>query len=118
MDLPAFVEHEPAEVAVLDNCSARPTAGRDQRRAAHQAHGAVYDDGIRLISLNHADVEEAGIFAVHGVMHDGALTVAMILRRLDHPDLRVDEDRNPDFAPVRTHHVIGVDNHDELDGSG
>ena len=55
-----------------------------ERGAADQAHGAVDDDGVGLVALDHADVEEAGIFAVHGMVHHAALAVAMILRRLDH----------------------------------
>ena len=114
MDLPAVLEHQQAEVAVLDDRVARPSADRDQRGAPHQAHGAMHDDGICLIALDHADIEEAGIFAVHGVMHDGALAVAMILRRLDHPDLRVGEGRHQILEPVGPHHVIGVDDRDDL----
>ena len=46
----------------------------------------------RLISLDHSDVEEARVLSVHGMMHDGAIAVAMILRRLNHPDLGIGED--------------------------
>jgi hypothetical protein len=42
----------------------------------------VHDDGVGLVPLHHADIEEAGIFAVHGVVHDTAFAVAMILGRL------------------------------------
>ena len=72
------------------------------------------DNGIGLVALDHADVEETGIFAVHGVMHDGAFAVAMILRRLDHADLRIDEGGDQILEPVRPHHVIGVDDADDL----
>ena len=72
------------------------------------------DNGIGLVALDHADVEEAGIFAVHGVMHDGALAVTMILRRLDHADLRIHEGGDQILEPVRPHHVIGVDYTDDL----
>ena len=56
--------------------------------AADEAHGAVHDDGVGLVPLHHADVEEAGIFGVHGVMHQRAVAVAVILRRLHQPDAR------------------------------
>ena len=85
-----------------------------ERGTADQAHGAVNDNGIGLVALDHADVEETGIFAVHGVMHDGALAVAMILRRLDHADLRIGEGGDQILEPVRPHHVIGVDDADDL----
>ena len=72
------------------------------------------NDGIGLVALDHADVEEAGILAVHGVMHDGAFAVTMILRRLDHADLRIDEGGDQILEPVRPHHVIGVDYANDL----
>ena len=79
----------------------------------------MHDDGVGLVALNHADIEEAGIFAVHGVVHDGAVAVAMVLRRLDHPDLRVGEGRHQILEPVRPHDVVGVDHADDLGvGSG
>ena len=68
----------------------------DQRGAADQAHGAVHDDGVGLVPLHHADVEEAGVFAVHGVVHHAALAVAVILRRLHQADLGIGEQRGPD----------------------
>ena len=74
-----------------------------ERFAADQAHRAVHDDGVGLVALDHADVEEAGIFAVHGVVHDGAAAVAVVLRRLDHADLRIGEGRHQVLEPVRMH---------------
>ena len=64
-----------------------------QRGAADQAHGAVHDDGVGLVPLHHADVEEAGIFAVHGVVHEAALAVAVVLRRLHQSDSRIGKQR-------------------------
>ena len=43
-----------------------------------------------------------------------ALAVAMILRRLDHADLRIGERRDQILQPVRPHHVIGIDDADDL----
>ena len=86
MRVPAELEQREAEIGVLADGVARPAAGGFQRGAADQAHGAVHDDGVGLVPLHHADVEEAGIFAVHGVMHQAALAVAVILRRLHQAD--------------------------------
>ena len=72
------------------------------------------DNGVGLVALDHADVEETGIFAVHGVMHDGALAVTMILGRLDHADFRIGERRHQILQPVRPHRVIGIDDADDL----
>ena len=69
----------------------------------------MHDDGVLLVALHHADVEEAGIFAVHGVVHGGAVAVAMILRRLDHADLGVGETGTRSLSQFGSHHVVGVD---------
>ena len=74
----------------------------------------MHDDRVELVALNHADVEEAGIFAVHRVVHDAALAVAVILRRLDKADRRVAEQRHKILEPVGLHHVVGVNDADHL----
>ena len=114
MNLPPMLEYQQAEVAVFDNRIARPAAGRDQRSAADQAHRAMHDDRVCLVSLDHTDIEEAGIFAIHRVMHDGTIAVAMVLRRLHHTDLRIDEGRYQVFEPVGVHDIIRVDDSDDL----
>jgi hypothetical protein len=77
---PAVLEQRQAKIGILDDRVARPAAGGYQSRAADQAHRAVHDDGVVLVTLNHADVEESGIFGVHGAVHQRAVAVAMILR--------------------------------------
>ncbi len=114
VDLPAELEQGDPEIGVFDDGPARPAAGSLDRRAADEAHGAVHDDGVRLVALDHADVEEAGVFAVHRVVHDAALAVAMVLRRLHHADLRVGESRYQIFQPVGPHHIVGIDDADDL----
>ena len=47
------------------------------------------DDGVGLVPLHHADVEEAGIFAVHQFRDHALAAVAMILRRLHEADRRI-----------------------------
>ena len=110
----AELEDGQPEIGVLADRVARPVAGRHQRRTADQAHGAMRDDGVLLVPLHHADVEEAGIFAVHGVMHGAACAVAMVLRRLDHADLGIGEHRHQVFEPVRVHDVVGIEHADDL----
>ena len=51
-------------------------------------------------------------------MHDGAVAVAMVLRRLDHADLGVGEGRHEVLEPVGLHHVVGVDDADDLGVGG
>ena len=74
----------------------------------------MHDDGVRLVALDHADVEEAGVFAVHDVVYDAALAVAVVLRRLDHGDLGIGEGGGELLEPIRAHHVVGVDHADDL----
>ena len=103
-----------AEIGVLADGVAGPAAGHVHRRAADQAHGAVHDDGVELVALDHADVEEPGIFAVHDVVHQRAVAVAMLLRRLHQADAGIGENRHQVLQPVRLHHIVGVDDADDL----
>ena len=118
VDLPAALENAKTEIGILDNGVARPAAGGEKRRAADQAHGAVHDDRVCLVALDHADVEEAGIFAVHGVMHEAARPVAVVLRGLHHPDLGIEEGGQEVLEPVRAHNVVGIDDGDDLGVGG
>ena len=61
---PCSIIVSPRSVSSTDGV-ARPAAALFERGAADQAHGAVHDDGIDFVALDHADLEEAGIFAVH-----------------------------------------------------
>ena len=113
VNLPAVLQHGQAEIGVLADGVARPVAGGLDGGAAHQAHGAVRDDGIGLVAHDHADIEETGIFGVHGMMHEGAVAVAMVLRRLHDADLRIREGRDQVLEPVGMHHIVGIDDADD-----
>src|SRR6266404_5859413 len=114
MRQPAVLDDREAQIGVLADGVAGPAAGHVHRRAADQAHGAVDDDGVGLVALDHADIEEAGIFAVHDVVHQRAVAVAMILRRLHEADARIGESGYEVLQPVRLHHIVGVDHADDL----
>ncbi len=111
---PSAGENGDAEIAVLHDGVARPAADAIERVPPDQAHRAVHDNGIDLVALDHADIEEPGIFGVHGVMHNRAIAVAVILRRLHQPNLRIGKLRNQIFEPVRLDHIVGVDHADDL----
>jgi len=64
MGQPAVLDDAKPEVGILADGVAGPAAGHCHRRAPDQAHGAVNDDGVLFVALDHADVEEPGIFAV------------------------------------------------------
>ena len=113
VDLPTLLEHAQPEIGVLADGIARPVADGFDRGAPHQAHGAMGDDGIGLVALHHADIEEAGIFAVHGLVHEGAAAVAMILRRLHDADLWIGKCRHQILQPIRMHDIVGVDDADD-----
>src|SRR5260370_9034072 len=91
MGTPAEFEGGEAGVSVLTGRVARPTAGGLERGPSNQAHGAVHNDGIGLVALDHADIEEAGIFAIHGGVHNAAITVSVILRCLHKRHARIVE---------------------------
>ena len=66
----ARLEQFEAEFGVLGDAPCRPAADFFQRVLAHDGHGAVLDDGVVFVALDHADVEEAAIFLVaHRLEH-------------------------------------------------
>ena len=60
---------------------------------------------LDLVALDHADVEEPGIFAVHDVVHQRAVAVAVLLRRLHQADARDRRTQAPDpsASPAARH---------------
>ena len=74
----------------------------------------MHDDGVDLVPLHHADVEEAGIFRIHGAVHDGAVAVAVVLWRLHEAHAGVGKQRHQILEPVRLDDVIGIDGADDL----
>ena len=114
MRQPAVLDDREPEIGILADGIAGPAAGHVHRRAPDQAHGAVNDDGVFLVALDHADVEEPGIFAVHHVVHQRAVAVAMVLRRLHEADPGIGEQRHQVLQPVRLDDIVGVDDADDL----
>ncbi len=74
----------------------------------------MHDDGVELVALHHADVEEAGIFGVHGAVHRRAVAVAVILRRLHETDAFIGKQRHQVLEPVRLDDVVGIDDADNF----
>src|SRR5499427_10290648 len=100
MSLPPELQDGETEVGVLADGVAGPSGGGLERGSANEAHGAVDDNGIGFITLDHADIEEARILAVHHIMERTALAVAVILWRLHQPDLGIGEDRDQIAEPI------------------
>ena len=109
-----MLDDRKAEIGVLADGVAGPAAGHVHRRAPDQAHGAVNDDGVGLVALDHADIEEPGIFAVHDVVHQRTVAVAMVLRRLHQADAGIGEHRHQILQPVRLDDIVGIDDADDL----
>src|SRR4051794_23443049 len=83
----AGFEQAEAEFGVFGDAPLAPAADFDQRRLADQRHGAVLDDRVALVPLDHADLEEALVFPVAHGLEGVAAPVAIVLRRLDEADL-------------------------------
>ena len=107
-----------AEISVLADGVARPAAGVFHGGTTDQAHGAVHHDGVDLVAFHHADVEEAGIFAVHGGVQRAPVAVAVILRCLHQADLGIGESRHQMLEPILVDRVVGVDDADDLGVGG
>ena len=74
----------------------------------------MLDDRVVLVALDHADVEEAGVLAVHHRLEHRALAVAMVLRRLHQAHGGVAEVRHQVPQPVLVHDVVGIDHRDHF----
>ncbi len=74
----------------------------------------MHDDCVVLIPLDHADVKESGVFAVHGEVHDTTLAIAVILRCLDEAYIRIAEQRHKVLEPVLLYDIVGVDDADDI----
>ena len=72
------------------------------------------DDGVDLVALNHANIEETSILGVHGRMDETSIAVAMILRRLNQADLGVGKTRHQIPEPLWIDHIVRVDDADDL----
>ena len=111
---PTLFEDREAEIGILADRILGPAAGILQRRAAHEAHRAMGDDGVGFVAQHHADIEEAGIFGVHRAMQGGTVAVAVILRCLHEADARIGEGGNQILQPIRIDDVIGIEHADDL----
>ena len=72
------------------------------------------DDGVDLVALDHADIEETGILGVHGGMDETAIAVAMILWRLNQSNLGIGKAGDQIPEPLRIDHIVRVDDADDL----
>src|SRR3974390_3080823 len=111
---PPELQDRQSEVAILANRIARPAAGSVDCGPTDQAHRAVDNNSVHFVALDHADVEKARIFGVHGGMDRAAAAVTMILWRLDQSDFRVREARNQILEPMRINYIVCVDDTDNF----
>src|SRR5712671_194945 len=118
VNLPATFEDREAEVGIFDDGVTRPATGCVERVAPDEAHRAMHNDGVGLVALDHADIEEPCVFSVHRLVHDRALAVAMILRSLDHADLRIGKNGGEVFQPIGPNHIVGINDADDFGVSG
>src|SRR3954452_1550672 len=83
----ARFEQAEAQFGVFGDAPLTPAADFDQSRLADQGHGAVLNDRVALVPLDHADLEEALVFPVAHGLEGVTVPVAIVLRRLDETDL-------------------------------
>ena len=81
---------------------------------ADQRHGAMLNDGVAFVPLNHADMEESGIFPIAHALERVFILVAIILRRLHERDFGFREIRNGRAQPIGADDIIAVDNADDF----
>src|SRR5690606_6460808 len=79
--LVAGVHETQTQFRVFADAPFRPAAGRFERGATHQRHGAVLDDGIALVAMMHADAEKTVELPVAHALEGAVLEIAVRLRR-------------------------------------
>src|SRR5690606_25826563 len=99
---------------ILADAPFRPTTHALKRALAHHRHSAVLDDGVEIVSLHHADMEETGIFPVSHILECAFVAVAIILRRLHEADIMLVEIGNEGAQPVRLNLIVAVDDSDDF----
>ncbi|MEJ1969874.1 MAG: hypothetical protein WDN03_14750 [Rhizomicrobium sp.] len=77
----------------------------------------MLDDGVVLVALDHADLEEAAIFLIGHRLEDAFARVAVVLRPLDQGDFGRGEERQRPAQPERFDLVVAVD-HRDIDRCG
>src|SRR5690606_16337674 len=111
----AGLEQAQAQLGVLADAPLGPALDPVERGSAHERHGAVLDDGVALVALDHADLEEAGVLPVAPVLAQGLAGVAVVLRRLDEADVGILDMRHQAAQPVGVDDIVAVDDADDLD---
>ena len=112
---PAVLEQWQAEIGVLDRWC-RSTSRRRASIAARRIRHIVPCTMMALTSLRCTMPmsKKPAYSRVHGVVHQRAVAVAVILRRLHEADARIGEQRHQVLQPVRLHDIVGVDDADDL----
>ena len=82
------LEQLETQLGVFGNAPFAPAIDFLQRVLAHDGHGAVLDDGIVLVALDHADMEEAAILLIGHGLETVLSRIAVILRPLHQRDGR------------------------------
>src|SRR5690348_8463469 len=77
-----------AEFGIFRDAPFGPTADFSKRVLAHDRHGAMLNDGVVFIALDHADLEEAAILLIGHGLEYVLLRVAIVLWTLNKRDLR------------------------------
>ena len=110
----ASLEHAQSQFGIFGDAPLGPAAQSVQQTAAHQRHGAVLDDGVALVTRDHADMEKAAVLGIaHGL--EGVLVlITIVLRRLHNGHLRIDKRRHQIAQPVVLDNVVSVDASDDL----
>src|SRR3546814_628081 len=112
--MPAAGEQAQAHLGVLADAPLGPAPDMVDGGTAHQGHGAMLDDGVALVALDHADLEKAGIFPVDEFLEGVARPVVMVLRRLHEADVRAVEIRHQRLQPVRLDQIRSEEHKSEL----
>ena len=112
--LVAGVQQAQRQLGILADAPFRPLAEALQGVGTHHDHRAVLHDGVALVAMVHADAEEAVVLEVHHPAERVTAPATVGLRRLHDPGLRILEVDDQVLQPAAHHHVVGIDDGDDL----
>jgi len=98
-----------AKLRILSNAPFSPATHLVEHFASDHGHGAVLNDGVALVTGDHANLKEAAIFGeTHGL--EGILVaIAVVLRGLDNGHILIGKLGNEGTEPIRLNDIITVD---------
>ena len=102
-----------SKFSILSDTPFRP-ADILQYATPHHCHGAVLNNGIAFISVDHADMEKALVLGLAHRLESIVTTITVVLRSLNNRCIFIIKERHQVCQPLGGDLIIAVDNGDHF----